>query len=144
MRDVGLYGLALIAILRPRRHLLPLLVGAAGRGGAAAGGSVTASRPLATYAGWNTRAEAMGSPGLMTSGSPLFGSTWVFPKTEAERRAKNDPRKAIDERYASKQDYLEKVEGAARQLVTDRYLLEEDVERCVAVAGQKWDAFRGA
>jgi hypothetical protein len=100
--------------------------------------------PLATYAGWNTRHESMGSPGLMTSGSPLFGSTWVFPRTASERAGGNDPRPAIDERYASKQDYLARVEAAARELVTQRYMLEEDVERCVKVAGEKWDAFRGA
>jgi hypothetical protein len=99
--------------------------------------------PLATYAGWNTRAEAMGSPGLMTSGAPLFGSTWVFPKTEQERTASSDPRPAIDERYGGKQDYLDKVNAAARELVAQRYLLEEDIERCVAVASAKWDAFRG-
>src|SRR5690606_4635554 len=102
------------------------------------------SVPLATYAGWNTRAAEMGSPGLMTSGAPLFGSTWVFPKTPEERASTNDPRPAIDERYASKQEYLSKVEAAARELVAQRYLLEEDVERCVKVAGDKWDAFRGA
>ena len=99
--------------------------------------------PLATYAGWNTRAEAMGSPGLMTSGSPLFGSTWPFSKTAAERAARDDPRPAIDERYESKQDYLGRVEMAARELVKQRHLLEEDVERCLKVAADKWDAFRG-
>jgi hypothetical protein len=100
--------------------------------------------PLATYAGWNTRAEAMGSGGLMTSGSPLFGSTWVLPKTAAERAATHDPRPAIDERYAWKPDYLAKVEAYARDLVKHRYLLDEDMERCLKVAGDKWDAFRGA
>jgi alpha/beta hydrolase family protein len=100
--------------------------------------------PLATYAGWNTRHESMGSPGLMTSGAPLFGSTWVFPNTAEERAAANDPRPAIGERYSSKQDYLAKVETAARDLVAQAYLLEEDIERCLKVAGEKWDAFRGA
>ncbi len=100
--------------------------------------------PLATYAGWNTRAAAMGSPGLMTSGAPLFGSTWVFPRTASDRSAANDPRRAIDERYSSKQDYLDKVETAAKALVAQRLMLDEDVERCVAVASAKWDAFRGA
>ncbi len=99
--------------------------------------------PLATYAGWNTRAAEMGSPGLMTSGAPLFGSTWVFPKTGGERVASNDSRPAIDERYASKQSYLSEVEAVARGLVAQRYMLDEDVERCLAVASAKWDAFRG-
>jgi hypothetical protein len=99
--------------------------------------------PLATYTGWNVRHEEMGQGGLMTSGAPLFGSTLVFPRTRAEREASGDPRRAIDERYASKEDYLARVRAAAETLVRDRYLLAEDIERVVAVAGQKWDVFRG-
>ena len=99
--------------------------------------------PLATYTGWNVRHEEMGQGGLMTSGAPLFGSTLVFPRTRAEREASGDPRRAIDERYASREDYLARVRAAAETLVRDRYLLAEDIERVVAVAGQKWDAFRG-
>ena len=97
--------------------------------------------PLASYAGWNARHESMGSGGLMTSGAPLFGATLVLPRTRAEREANADPRSAIDERYASKDEYLEKVSAAAHDLVARRHLLEEDIERCLAVASQKWDAF---
>jgi hypothetical protein len=85
----------------------------------------------------------MGQGGLMTSGAPLFGSTLVFPRTRAEREKSGDPRKAIDERYTSKDNYLARVRAAAETLVRDRYLLEEDIERVLAVAAQKWDAFRG-
>ncbi len=99
--------------------------------------------PLATYTGWNVRHESMGSPGLMTSGSPLFGATLVFPKTRDERVASNDPRASIDERYGSKEQYLSQVRTAAEQLVEQRLLLNEDVERCLDVASAKWDAFRG-
>jgi hypothetical protein len=99
--------------------------------------------PLATYTGWNVRDDAMGQGGLMTSGAPLFGSTLVFPRTRAEREAKHDPRHAIDERYASKTDYLAKVRAAAEALVAKRYMLAEDIERVAAVAAEKWDAFRG-
>jgi Alpha/beta hydrolase domain len=99
--------------------------------------------PLATYTGWNVRHEEMGQGGLMTSGAPLFGSTLVFPRTRAEREQSGDPRNAIDERYTSKDDYLARVRAAAEALVRDRYLLEEDIERVLAVAAQKWDAFRG-
>jgi hypothetical protein len=100
--------------------------------------------PLATYTGWNVRHEEMGQGGLMTSGAPLFGTTLVFPRTRAEREASGDPRKAIDERYESKQDYLARVRAAAESLVRERYLLAEDVEPVLAVAGRKWDAFRGS
>ena len=100
--------------------------------------------PLATYTGWNVRDDAMGQGGLMTSGAPLFGTTLPFARTRAEREATGDPRRSIDERYASKDDYLKQVRAAAETLVTQRYLLEEDVERVVEVAGKKWEAFRGA
>ena len=99
--------------------------------------------PLATYTGWNVRHDEMGQGGLMTSGAPLFGTTLVFPRTRAEREAAGDPRPSIDERYASKEDYLARVRAAAEALVRDRHLLAEDVERVVEVAARKWDAFRG-
>jgi hypothetical protein len=98
--------------------------------------------PLATYTGWNVRHEEMGQGGLMTSGAPLFGTTLVFPRTQVEREASGDPRRSIDERYTSKEDYLTRVRAAAQVLVSERYLLEEDIEPVVAVARQKWDAFR--
>jgi hypothetical protein len=97
--------------------------------------------PLATYAGWNARHESMGSGGLMTSGAPLFGTTLVLPRTKNERESKGDPRLSIEERYASKQDYLAKVRSAAEAMVRDRYLLDEDIERCLKVAEAKWEAF---
>jgi len=100
------------------------------------------SVPLATYTGWNVRHDSMGQGGLMTSGAPLFGTTLVFPRTRAERESTGDPRESIEERYASKPDYLARVRAAAEALVEQRYLLAEDIERVVAVAGQKWDAFR--
>jgi hypothetical protein len=97
--------------------------------------------PLATYTGWNARHESMGSGGLMTSGSPLFGATLVLPRTKAAREASGDPRRAVEERYASKDDYLAQVRAAAEDLVAQRYMLEEDVDRVVSVAAAKWDAF---
>ena len=98
--------------------------------------------PLATYAGWNVRHDSMGQGGLMTSGAPLFGTTLVFARTLADRETSGDPRRAIDERYTSKDDYLAKVRAAAQALVSQRCLLAEDVTRVVKVADQKWDAFR--
>jgi hypothetical protein len=99
------------------------------------------SVPLATYTGWNVRHEEMGSPGLMTSGAPLFGATLPFAPTRTERETQADPRPSVEERYASRDDYLSKVRVAAEQLVAQRYLLDEDVERCLTVAAAKWDAF---
>ena len=97
--------------------------------------------PLATYTGWNVRDESMGEPGLMTSGSPLMGSTLPFARTKREREATGDPRLSIEERYATKQAYLAEVQRYALQLVTEQFLLDEDVARCVEAAAARWDAF---
>ena len=99
--------------------------------------------PLGTYTGWNVRDASMGEAGLMTSGSPLFGSTIPFARDKLAREAAGDPRASIEERYASKADYLGQVRHYALQLVGERFLLEEDVEHCVEQAAARWDAFTG-
>ncbi len=99
--------------------------------------------PLGTYTGWNVRDASMGEAGLMTSGSPLLGSTIPFARNKQAREAAGDPRASIEERYASKADYLAQIRDYALQMVGERLLLEEDVERCVEMAAARWDAFTG-
>ena len=84
------------------------------------------SVPLATYTGWNVRHADIGGPGQTLS---LLGSTMPFTATQAERQATGDPRLSIAERYASKEDYLYRVQQAAEVLVQQRYLLAEDLRR---------------
>ncbi|MBI4498709.1 MAG: hypothetical protein HY689_12520 [Chloroflexi bacterium] len=96
------------------------------------------SVPLATYTGWNVRHPEVGAPGEWV---PMAGATLPFPRTAAERQATGDPRRAIAERYASKEAYLERVRQAALELVAQRYLLEEDVEPIVERAALRWDVF---
>ena len=50
-----------------------------------------------------------------------------------------DPRLSVEERYASKQAFLDKVQAAAHDLVQERYLLERDVPLVVARASAEWD-----
>jgi len=45
------------------------------------------------------------------------------------------------ERYSSREDYLARVDAAARALATEGYLLEEDVETSLAFAVRMWDAW---
>ena len=99
--------------------------------------------PVATHTGWNLRHDDIGNPGLVigiTGG--LAGWTLPFPATQAERKATGDPRPAIDERYNSRQDYLERVRTAAEGLVDAGYILAEDVSRIEAGAAERYDAFR--
>jgi hypothetical protein len=92
--------------------------------------------PLATYMGWNLRAPSVGAP---TEQFPLIGSMVAFPRTRAEREKSGDPRLSIEERYASQQEYLVKIEAAARELAKERFLLESDIPQVVARAKQRWE-----
>jgi hypothetical protein len=98
--------------------------------------------PLATYTGWNLRHPERGNPHLflgVTGG--LAGATLPFPATRHAREASGDPRRSIEERYASKEDYLSRVREAGRHLASEGFLLEEDVERIVDQLSLRWDAF---
>jgi hypothetical protein len=92
--------------------------------------------PLATYTGWNLRTPEMGAPDELSS---MQGSFIPFPKTKAERAEKGDPRPSIEERYASRQQYLDKIEAAARGLVSSGFLLAGDVPKVVERSAAEWD-----
>ena len=50
-----------------------------------------------------------------------------------------DPRLSVEERYAGKQAYLDKVQAAARGLASQGYLLERDIPQVVERASAEWD-----
>ena len=107
------------------------------------------SVPLATHLGWNRRHADIGGQGqtLSTggaSGGTLRGSSIPFASTRAEREANGDPRPSIEERYESRQAFLDRIEAAARQLAADGYLLEEDVEPLVSQAAEHFTAMAGS
>lgn len=95
--------------------------------------------PLATFTGWNPRHPDQGAPGDLMS---MMGSTLPFPRTRAEREAGGDPRRSIEERYASRAAYLERARAAALALVEARHMLDEDVDATVERAGRLWDSVR--
>jgi hypothetical protein len=69
------------------------------------------------------------------------GSTIPLPETKSERLATGDPRASVRERYPCVAAYKEAIGEAARKLVAERLMLEEDVERCLAAA-DNWHAPR--
>ncbi len=94
--------------------------------------------PLATHTGWNPRhADIGGAEQLLV----FAGATIPFARTRAERQASGDPRLSVEERYASRADYLERVRAEGRALARAGYLLEDDVELSVATAARFWDHF---
>ena len=100
--------------------------------------------PLATHTGWNVRHEDIGGGGQVlstggASGGTLRGSGIPFPATQAEREASGDPRRSIEERYASRDQYLELIKAATEELIDQRYLLREDLESIVDQAAEHYD-----
>ena len=97
------------------------------------------SVPSATHTGWNTRHPDTGGAGLPMR---MIGSTLPFAATRAEREAAGDPRPSIEERYGSREEYLDRVAAAARALVEAGWLLPEDLDTVAHNAAQRFDRFR--
>ena len=96
--------------------------------------------PLASFTGWNPRHPDQGAAEDLMQ---MRGSTLRFSRTRSEREKTKDPRRSIEERYASRTAYLDAVRAAAKTLVAQRHALEEDVEGMVARAGLRWDYLQG-
>ncbi len=97
--------------------------------------------PLATYAGWNLRDAKIGAPDAMLD---MVGSMIPFARTRAEREKSGDPRPSIAERYASREEYLRKVEAAAQPLVQQGLMLQRDVATYLEKASARWDLLTGS
>lgn len=92
--------------------------------------------PLATLTGWQFRSERIGAPRTLLA---MAGAHVPFPTTRGEREKRGDPRLSVKERYASRAEYLRKVEEAGNRLAQERYILKEDVAPIVTQAGRQWD-----
>ncbi|MDP6453431.1 MAG: alpha/beta hydrolase domain-containing protein [SAR202 cluster bacterium] len=96
------------------------------------------SVPLASHTGWTLR---HGDIGGETQLLMFAGGTIPLALTASERGASGDPRLSIAERYASKDDYLSRIRGAAESLVQEGRLLEQDIEVCLEQADKYWSYF---
>ncbi len=92
--------------------------------------------PLATHTGWNYRRPSIGAPDRLAS---EIGSYLPLPRTRAERESSGDSRRSIEERYASREDYLGRIALAAVALVDEGYLLPEDVPAILQRAAAHYD-----
>jgi hypothetical protein len=91
--------------------------------------------PLATYTGWNFRGPSIGGTTELVA---LMGSMIRLLRTAPDRQSAKDPRRSIEERYASREAYLDRIHKASEQLVKDRYLLAEDVPSILRRAEADW------
>jgi hypothetical protein len=92
--------------------------------------------PLATFTGWNLRNPELGAEDELLN---MVGSFIPFARSKDERARRQDPRLSIEERYADRETYLQKVVAAARQLAEQGYILEHDLPTIVQEAGSRWD-----
>jgi hypothetical protein len=92
--------------------------------------------PLGTFTGWNLRSAEVGAPAEMYS---LTGAWMPFSATKAGREQTHDRRPSIEERYRNKEDYLQKVDAAARELIATGLLLDRDTGAIRDHAARLWD-----
>ncbi|MBT6275635.1 MAG: hypothetical protein HOI95_16065 [Chromatiales bacterium] len=93
--------------------------------------------PIATHSGFAPRHGDNGGTGQLLE---YLGSSVPFALDASAREATGDPRASISERYADRDAYLCEVREAAKHLVENRTLLPEDVEHCVGLAADRYDA----
>lgn len=82
---------------------------------------------MATTTGWALRRAGFG----LDDGCEGAGQSIPLARTEAERREAGDPRLSLEERYGTHAGYVQAVADAARQLMSERFLLEGDVQRYI-------------
>ena len=92
--------------------------------------------PLATYTGWNLFRSEFGPEDVLSS---MQGSYIPFPRTTVDRRRSSDPRRAIEERYRSREQYVGLVSQAALRLIDEGYLLAGDLAPILGRASEHWD-----
>jgi len=94
--------------------------------------------PLGTFTGWNPRHPSIGGPELNLL---LNGATIPFARTAAQRERVGDQRLSIEERYPSRDIYLQQVRDSAEDLVREGYLLAADVDGVATAASRRYDEF---
>jgi hypothetical protein len=114
------------------RGVIPMLVPRTDADGNETSGIPSAlhQAPLGTYLGWNVAASGY----RKGRACGFIGGFIPFARTKAERLASGDPRPSLEERYGTHAGYVAKVKEAARRLVEQRFLLEDDADRLVREA----------
>ncbi|HOA72298.1 MAG TPA: alpha/beta hydrolase domain-containing protein [Phycisphaerae bacterium] len=101
------------------------------------------SVPLATYTGWNVRAEPFGAPGALTRWQ---GAQFPLPRMRAAgpvegtsgTSAITDPRPSVLERYPTREAYIMKIRRACEELRDRRLMLDEDIELTIEKLAAAW------
>ncbi|MEC9278789.1 MAG: alpha/beta hydrolase domain-containing protein, partial [Chloroflexota bacterium] len=100
--------------------------------------------PVTTNTGWNPRDTSVGNEELLigiTGG--LAGWTIPLPTTEELSDRSGDPRPSIEKLYESRDSYILKVQDSVSELVSEGYILEEDVDGIIEKAIFRYDDIIG-
>ena len=138
----GIQSPTIVAAARHDGKPIPFLVPQVDADGNERAGVRTAESLVATatYTGWNFRNQSIGGTKQLVS---LLGSRIPFPRTPEERSASHDPRKSVEERYASHEAYLAGAKHAVDSLVKGGYLLAQDVAEVMQRMDDQWKVAAG-
>jgi hypothetical protein len=116
-------------------QVLPQVVPSVDRDGNEVAGlkSPLLQNPLGTYLGYNTFAGGFQKGQTCIQNAPAGGYV-AFAETKEARIATNDPRPSLEERYGTRENWLEGVRAAANEMVAQRYLLKADADAMIAQA----------
>lgn len=92
--------------------------------------------PLATYTGWNFRAEETGA---IEELADFRGSFVPLPWTAEAAKATGDTRVPVVKRYANQRAYRKSYEQATERLAKEGYLRREDVPDILKRGDELWD-----
>ena len=86
--------------------------------------------PLGTYLGWNITAGGFHQGQICD----YVGGMLPFATTAEARKANNDPRLSLQERYSNHEGYVTAVRKAADKALADGFLLPEDAQALIKAA----------
>ena len=119
----------------PIRQVLPMFAPRVDADGNELGGVpvVLLDAPLGTYLGWNITAGGA-RPFHQGQICNYVGGMIPFARTAADRKAANDPRLSLEERYVNHDGYVAAVRKAADKAVAQGFLLREDAAALIQSA----------
>ena len=94
------------------------------------------TQPVASHTGWNPRDPETGAPGQIV---PMLGFTKWFAATRNEREATGDPRRSLEERYRSRDEYIKLARHDAEVLAKEGFVLKQDIDLVVGNAVDRYD-----
>jgi Alpha/beta hydrolase domain len=119
----------------PIRQVLPMFAPKVDADGNELGGVpvVLLDAPLGTYLGWNITAPGA-RPFHAGQICNYMGGMLPFARTEQERRAQNDPRLSLQERYGNHEGYVQAVRKAVARAQSAGFLLPDDGQALIRAA----------